>query len=280
MILDGKSLANSIKHNLKKRVAILVTKLNRTPLLVTIQIGSDPASTTYVKMKAKACAEIGMRSQQIIFPDASLLTTQDIIDKIQELNTNPEVDGILLQHPIAKHLNERACFDTIALHKDVDGVTSYGFGKLAMGVSAFGAATPTAIMKILKHYKIKISGKSAVVVGRSPILGKPIASMLLNADATVTICHSKTENLSTIVKQADLVVGAVGIPNFIRDPWLKDGAVVIDAGYHPELKIGDIELGSIKQRAYAYTPVPGGVGPVTITMLIAQTIAAAEAKAS
>lgn len=279
MILDGKSLANSIRENLRKRVSILRTKVNRPPLLVTIQVGNDPASTTYVNMKSKACAQLNMQSRQIVFPDASLLTTNDVIDKIHELNNDNEVDGILLQHPVPSHIDERACFDAIALCKDVDGVTTAGFGKLAMGTSAFGAATPMAIMKILNYYQIPMSGKHAVVVGRSPILGKPIASMLLNADATVTICHSKTKNLSEIIKQADILIGAVGIPNFIKDSWLKDGAVIIDAGYHPALKTGDIELGSIKQRSYAYTPVPGGVGPMTITMLIAQTIAAAELKA-
>lgn len=276
MILDGKSLAKTIRADLQKRVTKLTANLNRTPLLVTIQVGNDPASTTYVNMKAKACADIGMRSRQIVFPDASEMTTKDVINKIRELNRDSEVDGILLQHPVPEHIDERACFDAIAIEKDVDGVTAAGFGKLAMGVNVYAAATPAAIMTILEHYQIEVAGKNAVVIGRSPILGKPVASMLLNADATVTICHSKTKNLPEIIKKADIVIGAVGKPNFIKDNWLKDDAVIIDAGYHPDLKTGDIELGSIKQRAKAYTPVPGGVGPMTITMLIAQTITAAE----
>ena len=276
MILDGKSLAKTIRADLQKRVTKLTANLNRTPLLVTIQVGNDPASTTYVNMKAKACADIGMRSRQIVFPDASEMTTKDVINKIRELNRDSELDGILLQHPVPEHIDERACFDAIAIEKDVDGVTAAGFGKLAMGVNVYAAATPAAIMTILEHYQIEVAGKNAVVIGRSPILGKPVASMLLNADATVTICHSKTKNLPEIIKKADIVIGAVGKPNFIKDNWLKDDAVIIDAGYHPDLKTGDIELGSIKQRAKAYTPVPGGVGPMTITMLIAQTITAAE----
>ena len=278
MILDGKSLAKSIRTELTKRVTKLSASLHRTPLLVTIQVGNDPASTTYVNMKAKACADIGMRSRQIVFPDASEMTTKDVLKKIRELNNDPEVDGILLQHPVPDHIDERACFDAIAIEKDVDGVTAAGFGKLAMGLDVYASATPAAIMTLLQHYQIKISGKNAVVIGRSPILGKPVASMLLNADATVTTCHSKTENLADIVKQADIVIGAVGKPNFIKDSWLKDGAVIVDAGYHSDLKTGDIELDSIKHRASAYTPVPGGVGPMTITMLIAQTITAAEKK--
>lgn len=278
MILDGRALALKYRENLRCRVKYLTTILGRTPLLVTIQVGNDKASTTYVNMKAKACQEIGMRSKQIIFPDASLLNTEDIITKIQELNSDSEVDGILLQHPVPKHINERACFDTISLDKDVDGVTSAGFGKLFMGVPVYAAATPAAIMAIFDYYKIDLVGKNAVVVGRSPILGKPIAAMLLNANATVTICHSKTKNLADIIYNADIVIGAVGKPNFIKDSWLKDGSVIIDAGYHPDLKTGDIELGSIKQRAFAYTPVPGGVGPMTITKLIEQTVISAENK--
>ncbi len=279
MILDGKSLAMKIREELQVRIESLSKVIGRTPLLVTIQVGNDKASTTYVNMKAKACAEVGMRSRQIFFPDAFLLTTSDIINKIRELNSDPEVDGILLQHPVPEHIDERACFDAISLDKDVDGVTTTGFGKLVMGVEAYAAATPAAIMTMLEHYKIELEGKKAVVVGRSPILGKPIAAMLLNANATVTICHSKTKNLANIIYNADIVIGAVGRSNFIKDNWLKDGSVIIDAGYHPDLNTGDIELGSITKRAFAYTPVPGGVGPMTITMLMQQTVMAAEHKA-
>lgn len=278
MILDGKALAFKIREDLRVRIKSLTPILGRTPLLVTIQVGNDKASTTYVNMKAKVCKEVGMRSRQIFFPDASMLTTKDIVNKIEELNQDPEVDGILLQHPVPRHIDERACFDAIALNKDVDGVTSAGFGKLFMGIPVYAAATPAAIMAILENYKIDLVGKHAVVVGRSPILGKPIAAMLLNANATVTICHSKTKNLENIIYSGDIIIGALGQPNFIKDSWLRDGSIIIDAGYHPDLKTGDIELHSIKKRAFAYTPVPGGVGPMTITMLIKHTVIAAESK--
>jgi methylenetetrahydrofolate dehydrogenase (NADP+)/methenyltetrahydrofolate cyclohydrolase len=185
------------------------------------------------------------------------------------------VHGILLQHPVPEQIDERLCFDHIALEKDVDGVTSLGFGKMAMQQFAYGSATPAGIMTILKSYNIPIAGKHAVVVGRSAILGKPMAMMLLNENATVTICHSRTENLPDFVRQADIVVGAVGKPQLIRGDWIKDGAVVIDAGYHPGA-IGDIELSAIIDRCHAYTPVPGGVGPMTIATLITQTVTAAE----
>lgn len=276
MILDGKALATIVEERLRQRVQTISETIYRKPLLVTIQVGSDPASTTYVNMKAKACERIGMLSEQMRFPDASRLTTEDIIRTIKKLNDREDVDGILLQHPVPAHIDERACFDAIDMLKDVDGVTTGGFGKLAMGLPAYASATPAGIMAILDHYKIELEGKHAVVVGRSPILGKPMAAMLLNKNTTVTICHSKTVGLPDIIRQADIVIGAVGKPNFIKDAWLKDGSVIIDAGYHPQLKTGDIELGSIKQRAFAYTPVPGGVGPMTITMLIQQTVAAAE----
>ena len=198
-----------------------------------------------------------------------------MIAEIEQLNDNPDVHGILLQHPVPEQIDERLCFDSIALNKDVDGVTSLGFGRMVMQEFAFGSATPAGIMTILKEYDINISGKHAVVIGRSAILGKPMAMMLLNENATVTICHSRTENLPALVKQADIVVGAVGRPELIKGEWIKDGAVVVDAGYHPG-GIGDIELDAIKDRCYAYTPVPGGVGPMTIATLMTQTVSAAE----
>jgi len=276
MILDGRALAAKIATTLQDRVQTISTKLNRLPLLVTIQVGDDPASTTYVNMKAKACERVGMLSKQLRFPDASDLTTEDVVKTIHELNQDSTVDGILLQHPVPDHIDERACFDAIATAKDVDGVTTAGYGKLAMGEAAYASATPGGIMSILEHYKINLAGKHAVVVGRSPILGKPMAAMLLNQDATVTMCHSKTQDLQAHIGRADIVVGAVGKPNFIKGEWIKDGAVVIDAGYHPDLKTGDIELDTIKDRCATYTPVPGGVGPMTIMTLIRQTVDAAE----
>ena len=183
----------------------------------------------------------------------------------------------LLQHPVPEQIDERACFDAIALEKDVDGVTCLGFGRIEHGRRSLRCATPKGIMRLLEAYDIELSGKHAVVVGRSPILGKPMAMMLLNSNATVTICHSRTENLPDHIKRADIVVGAVGKPEFIKAEWIKDGAVVVDAGYHPG-GVGDIELAPLVDRVSAYTPVPGGVGPMTINTLIYQSVDSAENK--
>ena len=274
IILDGKKLALSTEEDLKKRVENLSEKKNFVPILATILVGSDPASATYVKMKGNACERIGMKSIKVELDGNT--TTEELLAKISELNSNPEVHGILLQHPVPDQIDERLCFDAIDLRKDVDGVTCLGFGNMSMGEKAFGSCTPQGIMRLLNEYEIDIEGKHAVVVGRSPILGKPMAMMLLNENATVSICHSKTTNLQEHLIKADIIVGAVGIPKFIKSNWIKDGAVVIDAGYHPE-KCGDIDLEGIIDRCSAYTPVPGGVGPMTINTLILQTVEACEA---
>ncbi len=274
IVLDGKALATQVEQQLAKRVEVIKEKTQGiTPILATILVGDDPASATYVRMKGNACRRVGMESIQVMMD--SDINTHQLLTEINELNHNPDVHGILLQHPVPPQVDERRCFDQIALVKDVDGVTSLGFGKMAMQEFAYGSATPAGIMSILKHYDINISGKHAVVVGRSAILGKPMAMMLLNQNATVTICHSRTQDLPRYVKQADIIVGAVGKPELIKGDWIKDDAVVIDAGYHPGA-IGDIELSAIKDRCYAYTPVPGGVGPMTIATLITQTVTAAE----
>lgn len=274
VVLDGKSLSKQIEASLVSRVEAVKTRSGgRSPILATILVGEDPASATYVKMKGNACNRIGMESQKVLLPEET--TTDQLLAEIDALNANPNVHGILLQHPVPAQIDERACFDRITLEKDVDGVTTWGFGRMAMLEPAFGSATPSGIMRILEHYKIPIEGKHAVVVGRSPILGKPMALMLLNRNATVTICHSRTKDLQKIVNDADIVVGAVGKPEFIKGNWIKDGAVVIDAGFHPG-GIGDVELSAVVERCAAYTPVPGGVGPMTIATLIAQTVQAAE----
>lgn len=278
LILDGKSLAKKTEAELSQRVnALKLANNGQAPILATILVGSDPASGTYVKMKQNACQRIGMESIAVELPEET--TTEQLLAKINELNANPNCHGILLQHPVPAQIDERACFDAIDAEKDVDGVTCLGFGRMAMNEPAYGSATPQGIMRILEAYNIELSGKHAVVVGRSPILGKPMALMLLNANATVTICHSRTKDLPSLIKQADILVGAVGRPEFIKAEWIKDGAVVVDAGYHPG-GLGDIELGPITQSAAAYTPVPGGVGPMTINTLILQCVMAAEKKLS
>ena len=274
LVLDGKTLAADTEAELLRRVERLKEiSGGKTPILATILVGDDPASATYVKMKGNACRRVGMDSLAVEMPSST--TTDQLLAKIQELNPNPDVHGILLQHPVPPQVDERACFDAIALSKDVDGVTCLGFGRMAMGEEAYGCATPQGIMRILEHYQVEIEGMHAVVVGRSPILGKPMAMMLLQKNATVTICHSRTRNLPALVAQADIVVGAVGIPEFIKADWVKEGAVVVDAGYHPG-GVGDIELSALLDKASAYTPVPGGVGPMTINTLIMQSVESGE----
>ena len=274
LVLDGKALAKQTEAELLARVENMRVKGGgRTPILATILVGADPASATYVKMKGNACERVGMQSLKVEMGEET--TTEQLLEKINELNANEDVHGILLQHPVPAQVDERACFDAIALEKDVDGVTCLGFGRMAMGEEAYGCATPKGIMRLLEHYKIDFEGKHAVVVGRSPILGKPMAAMLLEANCTVTICHSRTKDLAGHIKQADIVVGAVGKPEFIKGAWIKEGAVVVDAGYHPG-GVGDIELSAVIDKASAYTPVPGGVGPMTINTLIFQSVDSGE----
>ncbi len=279
LVLDGKVLAAQIEEELRVRVDAIKQKTGRTPILATILVGGDPASATYVRMKGNACRRVGMDSIKVEMSDAT--TTEELMAKIDELNNNQDVHGILLQHPVPDHIDERACFEQIDLAKDVDGVTCLGFGRMSMDESAFGSCTPQGIMHLLHHHNIELSGKEAVVVGRSPILGKPMAMMLLNANCTVTICHSRTEDLQTHVQRADILVGAVGMPELIKAEWIKHGAVVIDAGFHPTDNggVGDIELKGVENIVSAYTPVPGGVGPMTINTLIRQTVTAAEKSA-
>ena len=278
-LLDGTTLAKQIETSLQSRVAAIKAKTGRTPSLATILVGEDPASATYVRMKGNACKRVGMDSIKVEMP--STTTTEQLIAKIDALNNDPDVHGILLQHPVPAHIDERACFEQIDLAKDVDGVTSLGFGRMSMQQPAYGSCTPQGIMHILNHYGIELAGREAVVVGRSAILGKPMAMMLLNANCTVTICHSKTKDLAAHIQRADIIVGAVGVPELIKAEWIKKGAIVIDAGFHPTANggVGDVELQGVEQIASAYTPVPGGVGPMTINTLIRQTVEAAEKSA-
>ena len=270
--LDGKELSRISEDSIKNRVSDLIKK-GVKPTLATILVGNDPASETYVKMKRNTCARVGMESIAVEMPETT--TTEELLLKIQELNANDKVHGILLQHPVPSQIDERKCFDSIGVNKDVDGVTCLGFGNMSMGIDAYGSCTPAGIIRLINHYNLNVEGLNAVVVGRSPILGKPMAMMLLNLNATVTICHSRTKDIERIIQNADLVVGAVGIPKFIKSNWLKKDAIVIDAGYHPEM-CGDIDLDGIEENASAYTPVPGGVGPMTINTLVLQTLESAE----
>lgn len=272
-VIDGKAYAREVEAEIRALVQDIIAKTGKTPVLATILVGNNPASVTYVRMKGNACARVGMLSRKVELPEST--TTQELLEVINRLNRDPEVCGILLQHPVPAHIDERACFDAISLEKDVDGVTTAGFGRAAMGLDAFCSATPLAIVSLLKRYNIPLEGREAVVIGRSPILGKPVAALLLNENATVTIAHSKTRNLPDIVRRADIVVAAVGKPLFVKETWIKEGAVLMDAGYNAG-NVGDIDLEACMPHCSAYTPVPGGVGPVTIAMLMKQTAAAAQ----
>lgn len=271
MILDGTRVADAMKEQLKARVETLGAA-GIVPCLATILVGDDPASETYVRMKGNACKKLGIESKRIHLDKS--ISTEDLIAVISQLNRDPLVHGILLQHPVPHQIDERAAFEAISIHKDVDGVTALGFAQNAFGYADYPSCTPAAIMAILDYYQIPIEGKHAVVVGRSPILGKPVSLMLLNRNATVTTCHSKTQNLAEMLKLADIVVAAVGKPSFIQGEWIREGAVVLDAGYNPG-NIGDVAYEACLAKASAITPVPAGVGPVTIAMLLKHTVDAA-----
>ena len=228
----------------------------------------------YVSMKEKTCHRLGLESKSFKLPESS--STEDVLGLIRELNKNANVDGILLQHPVPKQVDEIKCFNEIALDKDVDGVNTQGYGNMAMGIEAFHSCTPFGIMRLLDAYKVDCTGKLAIVVGRSQILGKPMSAMLLNSNATVLTAHSKTKNLNELISMGDIVVAAVGKPKFIKANNLKKDSILIDAGYHPELNCGDVDMEGIEKIVSGYTPVPGGVGPMTINSLILNTVKSME----
>lgn len=236
-------------------------------------VGDDPASATYVRMKERRSAQLGLGTRHVGL--ARETTTAELVEVLTALSDDQQVHGILLQHPMGSHIDERAAFDAITPAKDVDGVTSASFAAMAFGEPGFESCTPAGIIRLLDHYEVNPAGMHAVVVGRSPILGKPMAALLLQRDATVTVCHSKTRDLARHVAAADIVIAAVGRPELIRGEWIADGAVVIDAGCNPG-NVGDVDFVGASRRAAMITPVPGGVGPMTIAVLLAQTVDAAE----
>lgn len=268
IIMDGKVLAKKTREELK----IKVNKLNNNgifPKLAVIMVGDDPSSKIYVKNKSKACEEVGITFEEHLL-DASI-SMKELLNLIEELNNREEVYGILLQSPIPKHLDINYAFRSINPKKDVDGFNPINVGKLSLNQDCFVPCTPFGVMRLLEEYKIEIEGKHAVVIGRSNIVGKPMIQCLLNKNATVTVCHSKTQNLKEITKQADILVCAIGKPKFITEDMVKENAVVIDVGIsrNEEGKIcGDVDFEKVKEKAYAITPVPGGVGPMTIAMLM------------
>lgn len=274
--LNGTLVARQLLTDTAQRVELLNAAAGRTPCLATVLVGDDPASQTYVRMKANRCADVGIRSLRVELDVTT--TTEQLVEQLQALSASDDVDGILLQHPVPHHIDERAAFEAIAPHKDVDGVTAASFAATALGFPGYESCTPSGILRLLDAYGIDIAGKHATVVGRSPILGLPVGMLLLRRNATVTYCHSRTTDLPEQVVRADIVVAAVGQPELIRGSWIRPGAVVVDAGYNPG-NVGDVEYQVARERAQWITPVPGGVGPMTIAALLAQTADAAGAPA-
>ena len=267
-IIDGKAYATELRASLKAQVE----KANKTPALAVVLVGEDPASQVYVRNKIKACAEVGVKSYSYHLPENS--TQEQVESLLDELAQSSELDGILLQLPLPKHLNGESAMARIPVEKDVDGFSPQNLGLLALNKDCMVACTPLGIMKLLEKEGINLTGKHAVVIGRSDTVGKPMAMLLLNANATVTVCHSKTVNLKEICKTADIIVAAVGRAKFVTADMVKEGAVVIDVGINRDENgkmCGDVDFENVKDKTSFITPVPGGVGPMTITMLMYNT---------
>ena len=268
IIIDGKELAKKIRQDLKVEVDKLREK-KVYPKLAVIMVGEDKASQVYVRNKSKACNEIGIDFEEFLLP--SNITMEKLLELIEELNNRKDISGILLQSPIPKPLNIREAFNKIDYRKDVDGFNPINVGKLAIGEKSFISCTPYGVVKMLEEYNINPEGKNVVIIGRSNIVGKPLLQCLLNKNATITICHSKTRDIKAITKNADILIAAVGRPHFVTEDMVKDGAVVIDVGINRNEEgklIGDVDFENIEKKASYITPVPGGVGPMTIAMLL------------
>ena len=274
-IIDGKAISAAVKEAVKAEVAQLKEKAITTGLAVII-VGKDPASKVYVANKKKACEALGMISREYALPENT--TEDELISLIEKLNSDKEINGILCQLPLPKHINEKKVIDSIIPEKDVDAFHPQNVGKIMIGDYDFVPCTPAGIMEMLKYENIDVSGKRCVVIGRSNIVGKPMAMLLLHKNGTVTVCHSKTENLKEICREADILVAAVGRANFVTADMVKEGAVVIDVGMNRvDGKLcGDVDFDSVKDKTSAITPVPGGVGPMTIAMLMKNTLTAAK----
>lgn len=276
-LINGKTVSAEIRNRLMQETAELKNKTGRMPGLATVLVGEDPASAVYVRNKNKICAEVGFQSFGQNLPAET--TEAKLLDLIKELNENDEVNGILVQLPLPDHIDEEKVLLSIDPEKDVDGFHPINVGKLAIGNALLTPCTPTGIIALLDYYGIEIAGKHAVVLGRSNIVGKPVANLLLQRNATVTICHSKTTNLKEVTLQADILIAAVGRPHFVGSEMVKVGAVVIDVGINrvDGKLIGDVEFDPVAEKAAYITPVPGGVGPMTIALLMENTLKAFKA---
>ena len=276
-IIDGKIISASARASIAERTAAFEAKTGIKPGLAVVIVGSDPASQVYVRNKKKGCEEVGFFSEVHEMPEET--TMDELLAKIEELKNNPAIHGILVQLPLPKHLDEKAVIDAIPPEKDVDAFHPVNTGKIMIGDYSFLPCTPAGVMKMLEYEQISVEGKECVVVGRSNIVGKPMAMLLLHANGTVTVCHSRTKNLADVTRRADILVVAIGKANFITADMVKEGAVVIDVGMNRNAEgklCGDVDFANVKEKASAITPVPGGVGVMTITMLLENTLTAAE----
>ena len=276
IIIDGKKLAQKTRENLKIECEELKEK-GINPKLAVIMVGDDEASKVYIRNKSKACKEVGVEYEEFLLK--SDINQKELIDIINKLNKDKSINGILLQSPIPKHLDINEAFRTIDYNKDVDGFHPMNVGKLALGQDAFVSCTPFGVMRMFEEYNIDLCGKNVVILGRSNIVGKPLTQCCLNKNATITVCHSKTQNTKKLTKEADIVISAIGKPKFITEDMIKEGAIVIDVGINRDENgkiVGDVDFENVKQKASYITPVPGGVGPMTVAMLINNVIKAAK----
>jgi len=271
-LMLGRDLANRVLAEAARKVARIKAATGVSPALATVLVGHDPASVTYTRMKRRRCEEAGMRTVAVELPTET--TTDELLSAVRQLGDDRSIHGILVQHPVPQPIDKRAAFEAIPLAKDVDGVGSAMLGRVILGMPSFPSCTPAGIMRLLVEYQVALRGMHAIVIGRSPILGRPMASMLINAHATVTLCHSHTRFLPELTRAADVLIAAVGHPRFVQGDWVKSGAVVIDAGYNPG-NVGDVDFEAAAERASLITPVPGGVGPMTIATLVEHTVQAA-----
>lgn len=275
IMIDGKHVAKVLREKIKEETAELLEATGKVPSLTVIIVGENPASQSYVRSKKKFATEVGFVSDTIKLPAS--ITEIELLAQIKQLNDDRKINGILVQLPLPAHINEQTVIRTIAVEKDVDGFHPEQVGGLSIGLDTLEPCTPAGIIQLLNHYDIEVSGKNAVVIGRSNIVGKPIANMLLRCDATVTITHSRTANLADITRVADILIVAIGRPHFLTADMVKDGAVVIDVGINRTEDgklVGDVDYEGVRQKASYITPVPGGVGPMTIAMLLANTLKA------
>lgn len=276
-IIDGKIISASARASIAERTAVFEAETGVKPGLAVVIVGSDPASQVYVRNKKKGCGEVGFYSEVHEMPEET--TMDELLTKIEELKNNENIHGILVQLPLPKHLDEKAVIDAIPPEKDVDAFHPVNTGKIMIGDYSFLPCTPAGVMKMLEYENISVEGKECVVVGRSNIVGKPMAMLLLHANGTVTVCHSRTKNLAEVTRRADILVAAVGKASFITADMVKEGAVVIDVGMNRNAEgklCGDVDFAAVSEKVSAITPVPGGVGVMTITMLLENTLTAAE----